>query len=819
MAVPVDTASVSTLADAGSPAQRWKMELEIAKKPAKKWEDRGKKILRRYLDDRVGTTEETAKRFNILWSNIQTLQPAIYARAPKPVVERRYLDRDPVARLASMICERCIDYELKTGYYHASVSQAVQDYLLPGRGTCWVRYEPTYSHADDKLTDVEGIESGGQDEGGTASDGDESSAGDDGSNPQDNTSDVEDDDDDNDGDADVEVLTERLCVDYVHWTDFLTNVARTWEEVTWVAKRAYLTRDELIDKFGKEVGSAIPLDHAPAEAPQKDANAPQMTLFKKATIWEIWDKTTKKVFFLAEHYEGDILGEFDDPLKLKDFWPCPKPIFATITNDSIIPTPDYTEYQDQAEAMDELTARISKLVEAIKAIGTYDSSVPELRRLFEEGEENKLYPVDSWAAFAEKGGVAGAVSLLPVKELAEVLMQLYEAREKAKQDLYEVTGISDIVRGQTKSTETATAQQIKSNFATLRLDSRKAEVQRFCRDLVAIMGEMICEHFSPKTMYEISGFEQYAKDNFAPNPGDTPPMQPQQPPMPLPPPQMGDNGGPPMDDAGAPQTVGPPPPLPLPQGTPAQGMMGRPIVLGPSPEQMAAMQAAQRFEAAVALLRNDKLRGFKIDIETDSTVAPDQMQEKKDRTEFITAATQFIAQAEQIAAMDPTIVPLLGKMLLFGVRAFPTARDLESSFEEWINKAEIKAAQPRPPKPDPELIKAQAAAQAMQQKAQIDQQQGQQKMQQDAQQAAADQQTAQIKAQAEAFKAQADMEMTKLNSVVEQQKAENDQVMMRLDAITKMMEHHFGMQKMAAEADLHNTKMQAQAAQMNGSGA
>src|SRR5690348_4090388 len=125
MAVPVDTASVSTLADVGSPAQRWKMELEIAKKPVKKWEDRGKKILRRYLDDRVGTTEETAKRFNILWSNIQTLQPAIYARAPKPVVERRYLDRDPVARLASMICERCIDYELKTGYYHAAVSQAV----------------------------------------------------------------------------------------------------------------------------------------------------------------------------------------------------------------------------------------------------------------------------------------------------------------------------------------------------------------------------------------------------------------------------------------------------------------------------------------------------------------------------------------------------------------------------------------------------------------------------------------------------------------------------------------------------------------------
>ena len=781
MAAPVDSASVETLADFTSPAQRWKKEIQIAMKPHDKWAKRVQKIIRRYMDERTGTTEQSARRFNILWSNIQTLMPAIYARTPKPVVERRYLDRDPVGRLASTLAERAISYEVETGYYHPAIQQAVLDYLLGGRGTVWVRYEPVYSHAGDKLTDADGIEDASE---GTGGDGAESASDDDGNDPQDDSSEGDTEGgDDNDGDADVEVLTERICVDYVNWNDFLIPPARTWEEVTWVAKRVHLTRDELTDKFG-DVGKSVPLDHIPAEI-EKDANAPGAEAFKKATIWEIWDKTTRKVYFLSEQYEGDCLGKPDgypDPLKLDGFWPCPKPLLATTSNETLIPVPDYAEYQDQAEQLDELTARINKLQEAIKAIGVYDASVPELRRLFEEGEENKLYPVDSWAAFAEKGGTAGAVSLLPIKELAEVLEKLYAARAQAKQDLYEITGISDIVRGQSNAQETATAQNIKSNFATLRLDSRKADVAHFCRDTIRIMGEMIAEHFSPETLYDVAGYAQYAKDQFAPQQQ----AQPQQPPEA---PQMGHNGGPPMD----------------PSMQPPMGMLAP----QPSPEQIAADKAATLFDQAVKLLRDEKQRGFRIDIETDSTVEPDRSQEKKDRTEFITSTTQFIAQAEQIAMMDPTIVPVLGKMLLFGVRAFPTARDLETSFEEWITKAEQKAGQPRPPKPDPEMIKAQAEEkraqmdmQAATQKAQIDQQTAEHDLQIKRQIAEIDLQMKQIDLQIK----MKELEMKGQAMVMDQQAKQADMAMqsqqMDMEAQRSQQEHSLGMEASQAKHDM-----------------
>lgn len=778
MALPVDTASVETLADFSSPAKRWKMELQIARKPHDKWAERVKKIIRRYMDERMGTTEQSARRFNILWSNVQTLMPAIYARTPKPVVERRYLDRDQVGRVASMIAERALSYEMETGYFHPAIQQAVLDYLLGGRGTVWVRYEPTYSHASDKLTDVDAIEDMGEgsegSEGGN-DDGQESAAGDDGSNPQGGETDGDTEEgDDNDGDADVEVTTEKLCIDYVNWNDFLIPPARTWEEVTWVAKKAHLTRDELCDKFGKEQGDTIPLDHVPAEI-EKDANAPGAVAFKKATIWEIWDKTTRKVYFVSEQYEGECLGEpdgYDDPLKLAGFWPCPKPLLATTSNESLIPVPDYAEYQDQAEQLDELTARINKLQEAIKAIGVYDASVPELRRLFEEGEENKLYPVDSWAAFAEKGGTAGAVSLLPIKELAEVLGKLYESRQQAKQDLYEITGISDIVRGQSNANETATAQNIKSNFATLRLDSRKADVANFCRDTIRIMGEMVAEHFSPKTLYEVSGYEQYAKEQFAPDVQGAPQQAPQTP-------QMGHNGGPPLNQP----------------AMPPQGMMA-PQPMQPSPEQLAALKASDTFDKAVALLRDEKQRGFRIEIETDSTVEPNRSQEKRDRTEFLTAATRFIAQAEQIAMMDPTIVPVLGKMLLFGVRAFPTARDLETSFEEWIAKAEQKATQPRPPKPDPEMIKAQTE----QQRTQMDMQIAQQK--------------AQLEAQTVGAKLQADQQSAEHDLQIKRQIAEIDLQMKQIDLQIKMKELEMKGQAMAMDHQAKAADMAMKSQQM-----
>jgi hypothetical protein len=121
------------------------------------------------------------------------------------------------------------------------------------------------------------------------------------------------------------------------------------------------------------------------------------------------------------------------------------------------------------------------------------------------------------------------------------------------------------------------------------------------------------------------------------------------------------------------------------------------------------MQKIMQIQQAIGLLRQDKLRGFRIDIETDSTVQGDIQQQKEERTEFITGITQFVQVAGQIGAALPDFVPLAAKLLQFGVRGYRVGRDLENAIDEFSDKAVLKARQTAngPPPPNPDMIKAQ----------------------------------------------------------------------------------------------------------------
>ena len=77
----------------------------------KPWIGRVEKILKRYRSD--DASKSKAAKFNILWSNVNALVPATFARLPKPDVSRRYKDNDPVGRVASSILERILSYEIE----------------------------------------------------------------------------------------------------------------------------------------------------------------------------------------------------------------------------------------------------------------------------------------------------------------------------------------------------------------------------------------------------------------------------------------------------------------------------------------------------------------------------------------------------------------------------------------------------------------------------------------------------------------------------------------------------------------------------------
>ena len=587
----------------------------------KEWEGRADKIVKRYRDESRSRNNPSAK-FNILWSNVQTITPAVFARLPRPDVSRRFRDNDPVGRVASMMLERALEYEIEHyGDYNSAMKQAVQDRLLGGRGTAWVRYEP-------HIVGQMGGEANGAPEDGFQVTEDTDEAETEGGIYRENQERIE---------------YECAPVDYVYWRDFGLTVARTWEEVTAVWRKVYMERPALVERFGEELGGRIPLDTKPDTS--KNFNEKMGEGSREALIYEIWDKATGQVIWLSKSM-GKILDTRDDPLQLENFWPCPKPMFSTLTTDSLIPVPDFALYQDQARQLDTLADRIDGFIQALRVRGVYDASEPSLARLFTEGENNALLPVKNYGAFSEKGGLQGAINLVDIAPIAQALNMSYQAMDQVKGQIYEIMGIADIQRGQTDPNETLGAQIIKSNNASGRLKTMQHEVVNFATALLQIKSQIICQHFTDDTILKISGASQLS----------------------------------PQDQALIPQ--------------------------------------------ALALLKNEPAKNFRIEVTTDSMIYQDEQQEKQDRMEFLQAIGGYLSQAIPAAQATPELTPLLVEMLKFGVTAFKAGKGLEGLIDETADKfrQQAKAMEGQPKPPSPEQQKMQMQMQIEQAKMQADQQ-------------------------------------------------------------------------------------------------
>ncbi len=443
----------------------------------KKWESRVKKILKRYRDERVTTSGASGAKFNILWSNVQTLIPACFARLPQPDVSRRYKDNDPVGRVASLLLERALEFEVQHyPDYRNAMKNVVQDRFLGGRGQAWVRYEPHLKPMDSPATDdgyqvTEDIENESAEE------------------------------------SPTEYLdTECSPVDYINWADFGHEVARTWEEVTCGWRRVYMGREALVERFGEGLGGKVPLDTKPPEIKKADGQDSHQAL-----IIELWDKAKGKAVWISkslnkildERYPGD-----DGMPEFEGFWPFPKPLYATLTTESLLPTPDFSLYQDQARELDSLAERINGLINALKVRGVYDAATPELARLFTEGENNTLIPVKNFAAFAEKQGLKGSIDLVDIVPIAQALEYAYKAMDQIKQQIYEITHISDIMRGATDPNETLGAQQLKGQFASMPLKDMQTDVALFAQELLQLKAQIICSQYDDQTLLQISGAKQ-----------------------------------------------------------------------------------------------------------------------------------------------------------------------------------------------------------------------------------------------------------------------------------------------------------------------
>jgi hypothetical protein len=466
-------------------AARWTKEFAAAKAHVKPWWERGDKIVARFVDDRKADRSTAGDtRLNLFTANTQTLRSLLYGKTPQVDVARRFADsEDDQARVASEMMERILNTDLEKDSDTAAEAfrQALDDRLLPGMGNVKVGYDPGEPQTEPaqpaQIDPMTGQELAPE------------------------VPEVE------------HRPNERVYIDYVYWKDQLFSPCRTFNHVRWWAFGNEMSEAAFVKRFGKEKLKAF-TDSQKQDKGSGDEATKYKDDLARCYVWEIWSKERKTVDYFVEG-AAEVLDHTDDPLGLEGFWPFPRPLIANPTTSKLIPTPDYALAQDLYEGIDTLESRIDLLEDAIRVAGLYDQSNEGVKRLLEEKGRNALYPVDAWAAFAEKGGIKGAIDWLPLDQIVGALDKLRECRTEKIGLLYQTTGMSDIMRGQASQQTTATEQAIKARFASVRVQSMQDEFARFCSDTQRIKAEIISKHFEPQTIIERSNIMRTPDAQFA----------------------------------------------------------------------------------------------------------------------------------------------------------------------------------------------------------------------------------------------------------------------------------------------------------------
>jgi len=440
----------------------WDTELRASEKTLKEWKKKGDRIVSRYLDSKSnsGDIKRSSKGFklNLFHSNVTTLNSMLYGNIPTVDVSRRYADsNDDVGRVAATTMERLLNLDIAANgkEYDVVLRSTLLDRLTAGLGCARVRYE---------------VETKGE------------------------------------GDNE-ELVSEKAPIDYYFWNDVLWSWSRNWTEIRWLAFRSYLTKDEVRKRFGEKAAEGVELkqQHSKESEGQSGADDKQSS-WRKAEIWEIWDKEKRQVVWYSQGYKR-ILDTKDDPLKLRDFYPCPPFFLANPTSTLYIPTPDFLLSEDLYNEIDNLQTRIAILTEAVKVVGVYDAAADGIKRMFKEGIENELIPVDNWALFAEKGGIQGQVDWVPIGDIVNALDKLRSVRDETITLLQQVSGMADVMQGSVNQYEGTGQTQMKAKFGSIRIQALQDEFAQFASDLLQLKAEVIAIHFEPETIAEQSNMQ------------------------------------------------------------------------------------------------------------------------------------------------------------------------------------------------------------------------------------------------------------------------------------------------------------------------
>lgn len=592
--------------------------------------------------NQAGYGDET---FALFWASMEILKPAIYAKPPKPVAVPRFADGGKLEKTTAELVQRCLESTFDRDGIDEVMLEVRDDLAITNRGVAWVTYE----------TDEKG---GGQ----------------------------------------------RVCIEHLDRTDFLHEPARKWSEVGWVARRAWMTFAQMKKRF-KDVAEDK-LRAACYADRSKDINANGMVdSSAKAGVWEVWHRSDNKVYWVTPDVDV-ILDQGKPHLDLHGFFPCPKPAYGTLQRRTLIPIPDYKRYSYHLEQINKLTMRIYNLLDLVKlrifVPGGGDIGSAVERALAVEDADSIVIPVPAAALSAATS--TNLFVTLPLADIATAIQGLIEARSQLIQDFYQLSGISDIMRGATEAQETLGAQQLKSQYGSVRVRDKIDELQRLAKDAAFIASQIMAENFSKDTLLDLSrmtipskkeiekkvketeaaakaALEKLAEDIKSAAEESQEPVDPQQ--------------------------------------VKAQFQQQQQQIMAQFQPVLDQLANTVPIEDVMEMLRDSRGMNFVIDIETDSTILTDEMAEKESRAQFLQAFSNAAAAIQPLIAAGEKGAELAGGILKFALQPYRANRQLDDLIDEFVETAPEAMAQQQDDGETAELAAAQMRlAEAEMQKAQ-----------------------------------------------------------------------------------------------------
>lgn len=635
-------------------ARPWHKQLDAAAKREERWHKAGQEVICRYLDDRENYTAEAddTRRVNILWSTTETQKGMLFSRLGKPDVSRLFPKPgkdNKTARAASMVIERTLvacgnrydgDFE---------ITEAVEDQLLPGRGVCWLEYEPTFEDVAETATDI---------------------------------------DEETGEEVEVETTAERVVYQeakfcHVDWKEFRHGSGKAWKDVPWVARPLLYTKEDLERDF-PDHADKIKLNYVLEEG--RELKAAEQDDFKRARIWEIWYKPLKIRIYVADDYEYELQRD-EDPYRLEGFFPVPRPLYGVKTASTLMPRPEFLQWQDQAAELDRVNTRIWRLLERLKYCGIYDAS-GEGKDVFAtlgNLKDGQFIGVKNIKLIAQGAGLEAAFQVRDLAPIATAIQGLALRADKLLQYIFEVTGISDLMRGSSDPNATATAENFKANYGSTRQQQKMRDVQRFVRDLYRMKAELISEHFEPHVLEEMSGIriptkaeQDQAKQVVETRQRAMQMMQQFQ------------------QAQQAAQAQGQSAPQGMPVAAPQPPVDALRVLQAITPEMIEEAEEilkATAWEDLSKVLRSNDRRNYKIDVQTDLTALEESTDEKGQRIELLKILDAVMLKALQASTGNPPMANMMREIIMHTLRGFKTARSLEETIEDTFNHA---AQQPAP---------------------------------------------------------------------------------------------------------------------------